>query len=440
MRLSIKTNTTPILTNKNGSISCLSSTHTLSRSHHRNRGELIHRCIQTPCRSITTLTTGHGSVITRMLDHSSYYNYNSYVLKQDRLNWIRSIYRFVSSNKKHSNSKTKNTSSKKNSKGNKTIHNTDTDEYLRSLQPRITVIGVGGGGSNAVDNMIKGGITGVNFAVANTDAQALRRSKAPIKIQLGAKLTKGLGAGSKPETGRKAAEESINEVLSVTNNSHMVFVTAGLGGGTGTGAVPVIAQRVKERGILTVGVVTRPFMFEGNTRNRMAQNGLDVLSKHVDTTLVIPNQNLLSVANKNTSFLEAFKMADDVLFKAIQSVTDPMLKPGLINLDFADVQSVMTRMGRAVMGVGEADGENRGERAAASAVNNPLLERTSLDGAQGILVNVTGGADMKLSEVQAAADYVSETADNDAQIIFGASKDEKMSGRLRVAVVATGLQ
>ena len=312
-------------------------------------------------------------------------------------------------------------------------------ETTEELTPVITVIGVGGAGCNAVNNMIDADLTGVEFLVANTDGQALLHSLAPRRIQLGKTATKGLGAGSKPEIGRIAAEESLDEVMLELEGSHMVFITAGMGGGTGTGAAPVIAQAARDRGILTVGVITKPFQFEGDRRMQQAEEGIKALQAHVDTLIVIPNQNLFRLANERTTFAEAFQMADAVLNQGVSGVTDLMLKPGLINLDFADIRSVMTEMGKAMMGTGEAAGDNRATEAAEAAINNPLLDDTSMRGARAILINITGGHDMGLFEVDEAANRIKQEIDPDALIIFGSAFDEKLEGTLRVSVVATGI-
>ncbi len=307
------------------------------------------------------------------------------------------------------------------------------------FSPRITVIGVGGGGTNAVNNMVSMGLDGVEFLVANTDAQSLVHSKADRRVQLGPHLTQGLGAGAKPEIGRAAAEEATEELARHLDGSHMVFVTAGMGGGTGTGAAPVIARMARERGILTVGVVTKPFDFEGPKRKKSAEAGIEELQQFVDTLIVIPNQNLFRLANERTTFAEAFKMADNVLYMGVRGVTDLMVNPGLVNLDFADIRTVMAEMGKAMMGTGEAEGEDRAVKAAEAAISNPLLEDTSMRGARGVLINITGGYDMTLFEVDEAANRIRKEVDEDANIIFGSSVDEGMNGRLRVSVVATGI-
>ena len=305
--------------------------------------------------------------------------------------------------------------------------------------PRITVIGVGGGGTNAVDNMIAANLQGVEFVVANTDAQQLMHSRADRRIQLGPHLTQGLGAGAKPEIGKAAAEEAADELFRHLDGAHMVFITAGMGGGTGTGAAPVIARMAKERGILTVGVVTKPFGFEGQRRARSADEGIEELQQHVDTLIVIPNQNLFRMANERTTWKEAFKMADQVLYMGVRGVTDLMMVHGLINLDFADVRAVMAEMGKAMMGTGEADGENRAIRAAEAAINNPLLEDTSMGGAKGLLINITGGEDLTLFEVDQAVTRIRDEVDEEANVIFGSAIDETLNGRIRVSVVATGI-
>ncbi len=308
------------------------------------------------------------------------------------------------------------------------------------LKPRITVVGVGGAGGNAVNNMIRAKLEGVEFVVANTDAQALGQSIAERKIQLGAGVTQGLGAGSRPDIGRVAAEESMGDLLEHIAGSHMVFVAAGMGGGTGTGAAPVIARACREHGILTVGVVTKPFHFEGQNRMRLAEAGIEELQQTVDTLIIIPNQNLFRVANERTTFADAFKMADDVLYSGVRGVTDLMVMPGLINLDFADIRSVMGEMGKAMMGTGEAEGDNRAIDAAQKAISNPLLDDVSMKGAKGVLINITGGMDMTLFEVDEAANRIRDEVDPDANIIFGSTFDESLNGRMRVSVVATGIE
>ncbi|MBR0652867.1 cell division protein FtsZ [Roseomonas terrae] len=307
------------------------------------------------------------------------------------------------------------------------------------FSPRITVVGVGGGGTNAVNNMIAMGLDGVEFLVANTDSQSLFHSKAERRVQLGPHLTQGLGAGAKPEIGRAAAEEAMEELARHIEGVHMIFITAGMGGGTGTGAAPVIARMARERGILTVGVVTKPFDFEGPKRKKSADSGIDELQSFVDTLIVIPNQNLFRLANERTTFQEAFKMADNVLYMGVRGVTDLMVNPGMVNLDFADIRTVMAEMGKAMMGTGEAEGDDRARKAAEAAINNPLLEDISMAGARGVLINITGGLDMTLFEVDEAANRIRKEVDEDANIIFGTSVDEDMNGRVRVSVVATGI-
>ena len=310
---------------------------------------------------------------------------------------------------------------------------------ITELKPRITVFGVGGGGGNAVNNMITAGLQGVDFVVANTDAQALTMTKAERIIQMGVAVTEGLGAGSQPEVGRAAAEECIDEIIDHLNGTHMCFVTAGMGGGTGTGAAPVVAQAARNKGILTVGVVTKPFHFEGQRRMRLADAGISELQKSVDTLIVIPNQNLFRIANDKTTFADAFAMADQVLYSGVACITDLMVKEGLINLDFADVRSVMREMGRAMMGTGEASGSGRAMAAAEAAIANPLLDETSMKGAQGLLISITGGRDLTLFEVDEAATRIREEVDPDANIILGATFDEALEGLIRVSVVATGI-
>ncbi|HEY3951632.1 cell division protein FtsZ [Phenylobacterium sp.] len=307
------------------------------------------------------------------------------------------------------------------------------------LKPRIVVFGVGGAGGNAVNNMIEAGLEGVEFVVANTDAQQLQFAKTDRRVQLGVLATQGLGAGAHPEIGMSAAEESIPEIGEHLDGAHMVFITAGMGGGTGTGAAPIIAKCARERGILTVGVVTKPFHFEGRHRMRLADAGIQELQRYVDTLIVIPNQNLFRVANERTTFAEAFGMADQVLHSGVRSITDLMVLPGLINLDFADVRTVMTEMGKAMMGTGEASGDDRALMAAQNAIQNPLLDEVSLKGAKAVLVNVTGGLDMTLLEVDEAANAISEQVDPEANIIFGAAFDPSLDGMIRVSVVATGM-
>ncbi len=308
------------------------------------------------------------------------------------------------------------------------------------LAPKITVIGVGGAGGNAVNNMIQSHLEGVEFIVANTDAQAMAQSRADRRIQLGDQITQGLGAGARPDIGRAAAEETMEEIIQQLGGSNMVFITAGMGGGTGTGAAPVIAAAAREHGILTVGVVTKPFHFEGQHRMRLAEAGIEELSRYVDTLIIIPNQNLFRVASEKTTFADAFKMADDVLYSGVRGVTDLMIMPGLINLDFADIRTVMGEMGKAMMGTGEATGERRAMEAAEAAINNPLLEDISMKGARGVLINITGGMDMTLFEVDEAANRIRDEVDPDANIIFGSTFDEKLQGKMRVSVVATGIE
>ena len=308
------------------------------------------------------------------------------------------------------------------------------------LTPRIAVIGVGGAGGNAIANMMAADVQGVDFLVANTDAQSLRQSTAPTRIQLGAKITAGLGAGARPEIGRAAAEETIDELAKRLEGTHMCFIAAGMGGGTGTGAAPVIAKAARDMGILTVGVVTKPFAFEGNRRAKAAEQGIEELQKFVDTLIVIPNQNLFLIANANTTFKEAFGMADEVLQQGVRGITDLMVMPGLINLDFADVRSVMQEMGKAMMGTGEAEGDNRALEAAQKAISNPLLDGVSMQGAKGVIISITGGDDMRLLEVDEAANHIRELVDPDANIIWGSAFNPDLAGRIRVSVVATGIE
>ncbi len=307
------------------------------------------------------------------------------------------------------------------------------------LKPRISVFGVGGAGGNAVNNMIAQNLEGCEFVVANTDAQALAQSKAEQKIQMGAKMTEGLGAGAHPSVGAAAAEESVEEIVDQLSGAHMCFITAGMGGGTGTGAAPIIAQAARELGVLTVGVVTKPFQFEGGKRMRQAEEGVEALQRVVDTLIIIPNQNLFRLANEKTTFTEAFAMADDVLYQGVKGVTDLMVQPGLINLDFADVRAVMDEMGKAMMGTGEAEGESRAVQAAEKAIANPLLDEISLRGAKGVLINITGGYDLTLFELDEAANRIREEVDPDANIIVGSTLDTAMEGVMRVSVVATGI-
>ncbi len=308
------------------------------------------------------------------------------------------------------------------------------------LRPRISVIGVGGAGGNAIANMIASGVQGVDFIVANTDAQALNTSAAERRIQLGLKITQGLGAGSRPEIGKAAAEETLVDVEKALEGAHMCFIAAGMGGGTGTGAAPVIAKAARDKGILTVGVVTKPFAFEGSRRGKSAEAGIAELQKHVDTLIVIPNQNLFLIANPSTTFKEAFQMADEVLQQGVRGITDLMIMPGLINLDFADVRSVMGEMGKAMMGTGEASGDNRAIEAAEKAIANPLLDGVSLRGAKGVIVSIVGGEDMRLMEVDEAASHIKELVDPDANIIWGSAFNNDLEGKIRVSVVATGIE
>ncbi len=311
---------------------------------------------------------------------------------------------------------------------------------LRELKPRILVIGVGGAGGNAINAMIEAGMQGVEFVAVNTDAQDLKMSKADAKIQIGMNLTKGLGAGAKHDIGQAAADESINEIVNYIQGSNMVFIASGMGGGTGTGASHVIAKAAREMNILTVGVTTLPFSYEGPKRMRRAITGLDELKRHLDTTIVVPNQNLFKIANEATGFEESFSLSNDVLKHGVQSITDLMVRPGMINLDFADVETVMSSSGKAMMGTGEADGENRAMAATELALNNPLIDEYTLQGAKGLLVNITGGSDIKLFEVDAAVNKIRAEVDPEAELIFGAIKDENMNGKIRVSIVATSLQ
>ena len=310
---------------------------------------------------------------------------------------------------------------------------------IPDLRPRITVFGVGGAGCNAVNNMIHAQLEGVNFVVANTDAQALAQARTDSRIQLGVNSTRGLGAGNRPDVGQAAAEETLDEILGHLNGSNMTFITAGMGGGTGTGAAPVIARVAKEQGILTVGVVTKPFHFEGVHRMRIAEAGIEELEQFVDTLIIIPNQNLFRVANERTTFADAFKMADDVLYSGVRGVTDLMVMPGLINLDFADIKTVMSEMGKAMMGTGEGEGERRALDAAEAAIANPLLDDISMKGAKGVLINITGGSDMTLFEVDEAANRIRAEVDQEAYIIFGSTFDDQLEGKMRISVVATGM-
>jgi len=307
------------------------------------------------------------------------------------------------------------------------------------LKPRILVFGVGGAGGNAVNNMIDASLEGVDFVVANTDAQALARSRSERRVQMGAAITEGLGAGARPEVGQQAAEDSLAEITEQLQGAHMVFITAGMGGGTGTGAAPVIARAARELNILTVGVITKPFQFEGSRRMRLAEEGIERLQQHVDTLIIIPNQNLFRIATEKTTFAEAFSLADQVLHSGVRGITDLMVMPGLINLDFADVRTVMNEMGKAMMGTGEATGEKRAIEAANNAINNPLLDDVSMKGAKGVLINITGGMDMTLYEVDEAANRIRDEVDEDANIIVGSTFDEALEGIIRVSVVATGI-
>ena len=307
------------------------------------------------------------------------------------------------------------------------------------IKPRITVMGIGGGGTNAVNNMMRSKLEGVTFVVCNTDAQALEQSECDNCIQLGPNITQGLGAGSRPDVGQAAAEESMDDIMEYLEGTHMLFITAGMGGGTGTGAAPVIAHAAREMGILTVGVVTKPFHFEGAHRMRISEQGIEELQHQVDTLIIIPNQNLFRVANEKTTFADAFKMADNVLYSGVRSITDLMIIPGLINLDFADIRTVMSEMGKSMMGTGEAEGDNRAILAAESAIANPLLDEVSMRGSKGVLISITGGMDMTLFEVDEAANRIRDEVDPDTNIIFGSTFDEKLNGKIRVSVVATGI-
>lgn len=307
------------------------------------------------------------------------------------------------------------------------------------ITPKISVIGIGGAGGNAVNNMIQSQLEGVEFIVANTDAQSLAQSRTDRRIQLGLSITQGLGAGARPDIGRASAEETLEEILNEILGSNMVFITAGMGGGTGTGAAPVVARAARENGILTIGVVTKPFDFEGKHRMRLAEQGIEELSQHVDTLIVIPNQNLFRIASEKTTFADAFKMADNVLYSGVRSVTDLMIMPGMVNLDFADIRTVMGEMGKAMMGTGEGEGEKRALDAAEAAINNPLLDDISMKGAHGVLVNITGGHDITLLEVDEAMNRIRSEVDPDANIIFGSTYDDTLNGKIRVSVVATGI-
>ena len=310
---------------------------------------------------------------------------------------------------------------------------------IRELKPRILVLGIGGAGGNAIDGMIDAGLQGVEFIAVNTDAQDLKLNKAKTKIQLGVNLTKGLGAGAKHDVGQASADESLNEIVNILQGANMCFITAGMGGGTGTGAAHVIARAAKELNILTVGVVTLPFLYEGPSRMRRAQQGLEELRRHVDTIIVVPNQNLFKIANEETTFESSFELSNDVLLHGVQSITDLMVRPGLINLDFADVESVMSAMGKAMMGTGEADGEGRALKAAEMAITNPLIDDYTLKGAKGLLVNITGGKDLKLFEVDEAVNKVRAEVDPEAELIIGAITDPLLDGKMRVSIVATSL-
>ncbi len=317
--------------------------------------------------------------------------------------------------------------------------NISIQDVEQNLHPKITVLGVGGSGGNAVNNMINANLEGVDFLVANTDAQALQISSCPNKIQLGLNSTKGLGAGMRPDIGKKAAEEAIQDLSEKFDGSHMLFIAAGMGGGTGTGAAPVIAKLAREKGILTVGVVTKPFHFEGSQRMKLADKGIEELQQYVDTLLTIPNQNLFRIANEKTTFSDAFKMADDVLYAGVRGVTDLMVQPGMINLDFSDIKTVMSEMGKAMMGTGEAQGEGRAIAAAEAAIANPLIDDVSLKGARGLIINITGGKDITLYEVDEAANRIKQEVDEDANIIYGTTCDERLEGLVRVSIVATGI-
>ena len=317
--------------------------------------------------------------------------------------------------------------------------NISLQDVAQNLHPKITVLGVGGSGGNAVNNMINANLEGVDFLIANTDAQALQISKCPNKIQLGLNSTKGLGAGMRPDIGKQAAEEAIQDLSEKFDGSHMLFIAAGMGGGTGTGAAPVIAKLAREKGILTVGVVTKPFHFEGSQRMKLAEKGIEELQQYVDTLLTIPNQNLFRIANEKTTFSDAFKMADDVLYAGVRGVTDLMVQPGMINLDFSDIKTVMSEMGKAMMGTGEASGEGRAIAAAEAAIANPLIDDVSLKGAKGLIINITGGKDITLYEVDEAANRIKQEVDEEANIIYGTTCDDRLEGLVRVSIVATGI-
>tara|TARA_B100000579_G_scaffold423415_1_gene426557 strand:+ start:491 stop:2125 length:1635 start_codon:yes stop_codon:yes gene_type:complete len=317
--------------------------------------------------------------------------------------------------------------------------NISIQDVAPNLHPKITVLGVGGSGGNAINNMINANLEGVDFLIANTDAQALQISSCQNKIQLGLNSTKGLGAGMRPDIGRQAAEEAIQELSEKFEGSHMLFIAAGMGGGTGTGAAPVIAKLAREKGILTVGVVTKPFHFEGSQRMKLAEKGIEELQQYVDTLLTIPNQNLFRIANEKTTFSDAFKMADDVLYAGVRGVTDLMVQPGMINLDFSDIKTVMSEMGKAMMGTGEAQGEGRAIAAAEAAIANPLIDDVSLKGAKGLIINITGGKDITLYEVDEAANRIKQEIDEEANIIYGTTCDDRLEGIVRVSIVATGI-
>ncbi len=317
--------------------------------------------------------------------------------------------------------------------------NISLQDVGQNLHPKITVLGVGGSGGNAVNNMINANLEGVEFLIANTDAQALQISNCPNKIQLGLNSTKGLGAGMRPDIGKQAAEEAIQDLSEKFDGSHMIFIAAGMGGGTGTGAAPVIAKLAREKGILTVGVVTKPFHFEGSQRMKLAEKGIEELQQYVDTLLTIPNQNLFRIANEKTTFSDAFKMADDVLYAGVRGVTDLMVQPGMINLDFSDIKTVMSEMGKAMMGTGEAQGEGRAIAAAEAAIANPLIDDVSLKGAKGLIINITGGKDITLYEVDEAANRIKQEVDEEANIIYGTTCDDRLEGVVRVSIVATGI-
>jgi len=317
--------------------------------------------------------------------------------------------------------------------------NISIQDVEQNLHPKITVLGVGGSGGNAINNMINANLEGVDFLIANTDAQALQISNCPNKIQLGLNSAKGLGAGMRPDVGRQAAEEAIQDLSEKFEGSHMLFIAAGMGGGTGTGAAPVIAKLAREKGILTVGVVTKPFHFEGSQRMKLAEKGIEELQQYVDTLLTIPNQNLFRIANEKTTFSDAFKMADDVLYAGVRGVTDLMVQPGMINLDFSDIKTVMSEMGKAMMGTGEAQGEGRAIAAAEAAIANPLIDDVSLKGAKGLIINITGGKDITLYEVDEAANRIKQEVDEEANIIYGTTCDDRLEGVVRVSIVATGI-